>query len=152
MAHSRDLVPDRVLKAPRTTIWRRRSEPALLERWFRPAPWRCAKAEMELRPGGRFHTAMAGPNGEESDNSSVFLDVAAGERLVFTDAYVTAWEPSHKPLMTVTITLADAPGGACYLARAAHWLDEDRTAHREMGFEQGWGKAADRLEALAASR
>ena len=151
MADARALALDRVLKAPRAAIWRCWSEPALLERWFCPSPWRCARAEIELRAGGRFRTAMNGPNGEEIDSTGVFLEIAPGERLVFTDAYVEAWEPSPKPFMTATIALADAPGGTRSLARAAHWREEDRKAHEATGFREGWGKCADQLEKLGAS-
>ncbi|HEX9184072.1 MAG TPA: SRPBCC domain-containing protein [Burkholderiales bacterium] len=37
-----------------------------------------------------------------------------------------------------------------YTARARHWTKEDREAHEKMGFHQGWGIAADQLEALVA--
>lgn len=151
MTQSRTLIFERALKAPRANIWRCWSEPDLLKLWFCPKPWRVSKARMELRPGGRFDTVMNGPAGEEVDNRGVFLDVVAGERLVFTDAFVSAWEPSEKPFMTVTVTLADAPGGTRYLARVVHWSEEDRKAHEAMGFEEGWGAAADQLEALAVT-
>jgi uncharacterized protein YndB with AHSA1/START domain len=32
-----------------------------------------------------------------------------------------------------------------------HWNAETRKEHEEMGFHEGWGKAADQLEALARS-
>lgn len=151
MNDSRDLTFDRVLKARRENIWRCWTEPALLEQWFCPKPWRATQAQMEPRPGGRFRTLMLGPDGEEMDNRGVFLDVAAGERLVLTDAYLSAWEPAREPFMTLTIALADAPGGTRYLVRAAHWSEADRKRHEEMGFEQGFAAAAAQLEALAAS-
>ena len=151
MDTSRDLVIERILKAPRAALWRCWSEPDLLRRWFCPEPWRVSEAQMELRPGGRFRTVMNGPNGEVVDSTGVYLDVAAGERLVFTDAFVKAWEPSQKPFMTATITLAEAAGGTRYVARAAHWSEADRKAHEEMGFMEGWGKVAGQLEAVAAS-
>lgn len=147
----RALVLDRVLAAPRAALWRCWSEPALIERWFCPAPWRCAKAEIDLRPGGLFRSVMRGPNGEEIDLTGVVLAVEPGAKLVFTDAYVAAWEPSGKPFMTATILLSDAPGGTRYVARAAHWSDADMKEHEKMGFHDGWGRAADQLEALAAS-
>lgn len=151
MPDDRTLTLDRVLAAPRAKVWRCWSEPKLIEHWFCPQPWRCARAEIELRPGGRFRTVMNGPNGEVVDSTGVVLDVAPGARLVFTDAYVEAWEPSPKPFMTAMVTLADAPGGTRYIARAAHWSAADRKAHEEMGFQEGWGRAADQLERLAAS-
>ena len=38
-ADDRTLVLDRHLDAPRAALWRCWAEPALLTRWFTPAPW-----------------------------------------------------------------------------------------------------------------
>jgi uncharacterized protein YndB with AHSA1/START domain len=40
-------------------------------------------------------------------------------------------------------------GKTRYTARARHWTAEAKTEHEAMGFHEGWGKAADQLEALA---
>ena len=69
---------------------------------------------------------------------------------MFTDAYTKAWEPSAKPFMTAVVTFEDAGNGKCkYTAVAHHWNAEDKATHEKMGFHEGWGKAADQLEALA---
>jgi uncharacterized protein YndB with AHSA1/START domain len=47
---------------------------------------------------------MRGPDGNEFSNAGVYLEVLRNERLVFTDAYTKAWEPSQKPFMTVILT------------------------------------------------
>lgn len=80
----------------------------------------------------------------------VYLEVVPNERLVFTDAYVTAWEPSAKPLMTVILTFEDEGGKPRYTARVRHWSVADREAHEKMGFHQGWGLCTDPLTALTA--
>jgi uncharacterized protein YndB with AHSA1/START domain len=94
---------------------------------------------------------MQGPDGEEMPMRGVYLDVVPDERLVFTDAYTEAWLPSEKPFMTATIALADEGGGTRYAARVLHWTAADREEHEKMGFHEGWGIAADQLEALARS-
>ena len=38
----RELVLNRLLKAPRAALWRCWTEPALLKQWFCPAPWTIA--------------------------------------------------------------------------------------------------------------
>lgn len=120
--------------------------------WFTPSPWRTTAAVIDLRPGGTFSTTMEGPSGERMQNPGVILEVIPEERLVFTDAYVDAWTPSEKPFMTGIVTISDAEGGGTdYLARVRHWSAADCKAHEEMGFHDGWGKAAEQLEALAAS-
>ena len=80
----------------------------------------------------------------------VYLEVVPNERLVFTDAYVTAWEPSAKPFMTVLLTFEDEGGKPRYTARVRHWSVADREAHEKMGFHQGWGLCTDQLTALTA--
>jgi hypothetical protein len=75
--------------------------------------------------------------------------VVKNEKLVFTDAYTRAWEPSAKPFMTAIVTFADEGGKTRYTARALHWTAEDRKTHEDMGFHQGWGQCADQLAALA---
>lgn len=146
----RALVLERLLDAPREAVWRCWTQAGLLRRWFAPAPWEVVHAVVDPRSGGLFETRMRGPAGEEVGAPGVFLEVRPPERLVFTDAYVRAWEPSGKPFMTVTIALDDPGGGrTLYTARAMHWSADDRRAHEEMGFQAGWGRCADQLERVA---
>ena len=146
---ARELVLSRRLDASPAAVWRCWTEPALLTRWFTPAPWRTVAAEVDLRPGGIFATTMRGPDGREFANLGVFLEVARGRRLVFTDAYAPGWLPADQPFMTAIVDLAEEGGGTAYRARALHWTEEARDRHAAMGFHAGWSGAADQLEALA---
>lgn len=143
------LVLERTLAVPRAKVWRCWTEPALLVQWFCPKPWGVSEAVMELRAGGRFFTHMVGPNCEQVPNEGVYLEVVPGAKLVFTDAFQAGWVPA-KPFMVGEITLADTPDGHThYVARARHWSAEDKAQHEAMGFQEGWGAAADQLLALA---
>jgi uncharacterized protein YndB with AHSA1/START domain len=104
---------------------------------------------MDLRPGGSTNVTMEGPDGQRVENPGVYLDVVPNEKLVFTDAFTSAWVPSAKPFMVGIIELSDEDGGTRYVARALHWTAEDKETHEKMGFHEGWGVAADQLEALA---
>lgn len=148
--NARELTLTRTLDAPRAAVWRCWTEPELLKQWFAPKPWTTAVAEMDVRPGGACLMVMRGPDGAESRNPGVYLEVVPREKLVFTDAYTKAWQPSEKPFMTAVITLADAgQGKTAYSARVLHWTAADREAHEKMGFHEGWGRCTDQLEALA---
>jgi uncharacterized protein YndB with AHSA1/START domain len=94
---------------------------------------------------------MRGPDGNDLLNRGVYLEVVKNERLVFTDAYTEAWEPSPKPFMTVILTFEDAAGKTRYTARVRHWTVADRETHEKMGFHEGWGRCADQLAALVAN-
>jgi uncharacterized protein YndB with AHSA1/START domain len=149
-AHDRELVLARILDAPREAVFRCWIEPALIVQWFTPPPWKTIHAEIDPRAGGSSFVIMQGPNGEEIPNRGIYLEVVPNERLVFTDAYTAAWDPSQKPFFTCILTFEDAGNGKTrYIARARHWLAEDKKAHEEMGFHDGWGLATEQLEALA---
>jgi uncharacterized protein YndB with AHSA1/START domain len=146
-----ELVLTRHIKAPRHNLFRCWTEPGLQKQWFAPRPYVVTVAETDLRAGGASLIVMRGPDGLEIPCPGVYLEVVKDERLVFTDAYTKAWEPSAKPFMTAIITFADEDGGTRYTARALHWTAEDKAAHEKMGFHQGWGLCADQLAALAAT-
>jgi uncharacterized protein YndB with AHSA1/START domain len=146
----RELVLTRLIDAPREKLYRCWTEPALLKQWFAPLPWTTPEAQMDVRPGGSSLIVMRGPDGTEMPNRGVYLEVVPNEKLVFTDAYTSAWEPSERPFMTVILTFEDEDGKTRYTARARHWTVENREMHEKMGFETGWGLCADQLAALAS--
>ena len=147
----RELVLSRLIDAPREKLFRAWTEAELLKQWFAPLPWTTPHTELDVRPGGANLVVMRGPDGNDFPNRGVYLEVVANERLVFTDAYTQAWEPSAKPFMTVILTFEDEGGKTRYTARVLHWAIADREAHEKMGFHEGWGQCTDQLAALAAS-
>lgn len=145
-----ELTLARIIGAPREAVYRCWTEPELIKHWFTPRPWTTPVVEVDVRPGGTSRIVMRGPEGEEFPSEGVYLEVVPGRKLVFTDAYTRAWQPSAKPFMTGIITFGHAGGGRTdYRARVVHWSAEDRVRHEEMGFHEGWAKATDQLEALA---
>lgn len=147
----RELVLTRLIGAPRAAVWRCWTEPALLTQWFTPPPWKTVRAALDVRPGGSSLVIMQGPEGEEFPSPGVYLEVIPDEKLVLTDAYTAAWNPSEKPFMTLILTFEDEAGGTRYTARARHWSIADRKAHEDMGFHDGWGTTTDQLQQLAAT-
>jgi uncharacterized protein YndB with AHSA1/START domain len=147
-ASDRELVLTRLIDAPREKLFRAWTEPELMKQWFTPRPWTTPVIEVDLRPGGSNLIVMRGPDGTEFPNRGVYLEIVKNERLVFTDAYTKAWEPSEKPFFTGIITFEDEGGKTRYTARALHWTVADREAHEKMGFHEGWGLCADQLAEL----
>jgi uncharacterized protein YndB with AHSA1/START domain len=147
----RELVLTRLIDAPREKLYRAWTDAELLKRWFAPKPWTTPHAELDVRPGGASLVVMRSPGGNDMPCPGVYLEVVPNQRLVFTDAYTSAWQPSQKPFMTVILTFEDEGGKTRYTARVRHWTVADREAHEKMGFHQGWGQCADQLAALAAT-
>lgn len=147
-----ELVLMREIDAPREKIFRAWTDPELLKQWFCPKPWGVSHAELDVRTGGSSVIVMNGPNGEVVDNRGVYLEVVPNEKIVFTDAFKTAWIPSEKPFMTGIVLLEPLGDGRTkYTAVARHWTEEDKKTHEAMGFHEGWGAATDQLAALVAT-
>jgi uncharacterized protein YndB with AHSA1/START domain len=157
MADHEDLVLEKVLDAPRDLVWRAWTTPELLRQWWAPRPYETPECEMELRPGGRFHTRMTGPDGFDFSGTGCFLEIVEGERIVWTSALGPGFRPQDRiedcggfPF-TCLLTLEDAGEGRTrYRAVALHRNAADRETHEKMGFHEGWGQCADQLGEVAA--
>ena len=144
-----DLSFTRVLAAPRRLIWECWTRPEHIPHFFIPVPHKVTAVDIDLRVGGRFDTTFD-VDGHVIENRGVYLEVVPEERLVFTDAYSEGWKPAPEPFLTAILLFADAPdGGTTYTAIARHRSPEQRDVHEKMGFFEGWGTAADQLEAYA---
>lgn len=149
----RELVLTRDVDIPREKIFQAWTRPELMKQWFVPRPWTLSKAETDVRPGGASLIVMRSPDGQEFPNQGVYLEVVPNEKLVFTDAYTSAWVPSANPFMTVTLTFDDLGGGRTrYTARVLHWTEENRKKHEEMGFFPGWNQCLDQLVELMSAK
>jgi uncharacterized protein YndB with AHSA1/START domain len=145
----RDLILTRIIDAPREKIFKAWTDPELMKQWFTPKPWTAPRIETDVRTGGSSLVVMRSPEGQEFPMHGVYLEVVPNEKLVFTDAFTKAWQPSDKPFMTVVITLDDLGGGKTrYTSVCKHWTDADREAHEKMGFHGGWAICAEQLAAL----
>jgi uncharacterized protein YndB with AHSA1/START domain len=106
---------------------------------------------LEQAPGGRFFTDMILPDGGAHRVEMMIMCVDAGQRLVFTDLMTAGFRPVAEPMFgfAAEIALAEAAGGTSYSATARHARAPDASRHRETGFHEGWGRAAEQLAALA---
>lgn len=141
-----ELSVERRIDAPPEHVWRVMTE--RFEEWFCPRPWRAEARELDWRPGGRSLIVMHGPNGEEVPNEGVFLAVEPNRRFVFTDAFTAGWHPAG-PFIVGVFEIEPSGRATHYRASARHWTQEAMERHRGMGFEAGWGAAADQLKAIA---
>lgn len=141
-----DLTISRVIRAPRSAVWSAWSNPDSFAQWWIPEPALCKVVEMDLRPGGALTTLMSENGGAFTPHlNACFLDIAEGERIVFTNALVGGWRPAEQAFMTAIITMRDHPEGTDYFAHVMHKDSADRNMHAEMGFYDGWGTVAAQL-------
>lgn len=153
-----DLVLERYIDVPPELVWSAWTEPEHLKQWFTPAPWKTVDCTIDLRPGGKFHTTMQSPEGQNFPNAGCYLDVVPNQKLVFTNAL----EPGYRPagptsadakecaeiLFTAVVTITVKGKGSQYKVIAMHGDEDNRKRHEEMGFHHGWGAALDQMVAL----
>ena len=144
-----ELVLVREFDAPREKIFKAWTDPVLMKEWFVPRPWTLSDVKVDVRPGGSNLIVMRSPEGQEFPNRGVYLEIVENEKIVFTDAFTSAWVPSEKPFFVGIILLEDLGNGRTkYTAKARHWTAADKEQHEQMGFHEGWGKCADQLAEL----
>jgi uncharacterized protein YndB with AHSA1/START domain len=103
----------RVLRAPPGEVFAAWTDPALLERWWTGVGgWVDAKADVDLRVGGRYHLSMRDERGAQHGVLGVYTEVVPAERLVFT----WSWENDPSVMRgsegsLVDVVLRDAPDG-----------------------------------------
>jgi uncharacterized protein YndB with AHSA1/START domain len=154
-----DLVLERTLNAPRHIVWMALTTPEHIKKWWAPRPYQTPEVEIDLKPGGIFRMRMTGPDGFDTGmgGAGCVLDVAEGQRVVWTSALGPGWRPNTPGpadcggfLFTAIMSLEDtADGKTHYRAIAKHKDATDAETHEKMGFHEGWGTCADQLGEVA---
>ena len=141
-----ELKVTRFIAAPPAKVWDIMANRQ--EEWWCPAPWRIEMLAQERHAGGRSAMIMRGLDGQEMPQEGIFLEWTEGKRFVTTDAVNADFEPAG-PFMVGIWEIEPEGDGTRYTARARHWSEETMQQHADMGFEEGWGKCAEQLAALA---
>ena len=149
-----DLVLERTVDVAPELVWRAWTTPELVVRWFAPRPWSTVECEIDLQPGGAFHTTMRSPEGQEFPSTGCILVVEQSRTLVFTSALGPGFRPQPANdgfPFTAVIRIEPDGDGTRYTATAVHADGATRKQHEEMGFAEGWGTALDQLVEVAGS-
>lgn len=101
-AADREIITTRVIDAPRELVFKAWTDPNHLMHWWGPKGFTNTFHEFDLKPGGAWRFVMHGPDGDNYENESVFVEVVTPERIVFQ--HVSA------PRFRVTATFADQAG------------------------------------------
>jgi uncharacterized protein YndB with AHSA1/START domain len=80
----RELVITRVVDAPRELVWQAMTQAQHVAQWWGPRGFTTTIEEMDVRPGGVWKHVMHGPDGANYPNASVFTEVVAPERIVYS--------------------------------------------------------------------
>ncbi len=138
-------------------IWEGWTNPTILMKWFCPQPWKVVECDIDLRPGGSFRTVMQSPEGERTpEDAGTFLLIEPYQRLIWTNSLGPNFRPKPNSnnqhlgfFFVVDLILSPLTNGSTrYSATVMHQDEASRSAHEEMGFQEGWGVALDQLVEL----
>lgn len=152
-----EIVITRAFDAPRERLWQAWTDPAMLKRWWGPAGFTAPEWKLDLRVGGRYLYCMRSPDGQDFWGAGAYREIAAHERLVFTDAFADA-EGNEVPAshygmagdwpeeLLVTLGFEESDGKTTLTLRHAGIPAGE---HREM-CAGGWNESLDKLAAAIA--
>src|SRR5580658_6148894 len=139
----REIVMTRTFDAPRHLVFEAWTQPEHVARWW---GWRDSTlpvCEIDLRPGGAWRFVLRKPDGQEYPFKGVYREIAAPERLVYTECFD---EPSAgSPEWLSTVTFEEHDGRTKVTAVSLHKSREARDAHLKAGMEAGAANTLDRL-------
>lgn len=146
-----DLVIERVIRAPRSSVWNAWTDPGLFAQWWIPEPYACRVDYFAAKSGGGFVTQMSEDGATFVPHmDAAFLVVAHEHRLVFSNAVDSTLRPANPMPVSVTgeVTLSDHPEGTLYRIVARHGDAQARATHDELGLREGWTFVTEQLATL----
>lgn len=135
----------RVLRAPRSLVFRALTEPGELAKWWGPNGFTAPSVDFDPRVGRSYRIAMQPPEGEVFYLTGEFREVEPPARLVYT----FRWEdPTPDDRETVVTLSLQELGDDTELdfAQGTFATEERRALH-----EEGWTNSFDKLEELMSS-
>jgi uncharacterized protein YndB with AHSA1/START domain len=138
----RTLSVERTYPAPPARVFAAFADAGTKRRWFaEDAGFEVDEFALDFRVGGFERTRFRAVGGGPGRNDTLFLDIVAGERIVFAYA-LNAGEVRTSAALTTVELAADGGGTRLLLTEQVAFLDGvDGTAGRE----RGWGGLLDRL-------
>ena len=82
MSDDRTVLNQRIVPYTREQIFKAWTDPELLAQWWGPNGFTNTFHTFELKPGGKWHFTMHGPDGTDYENLCVFEEIVAPERVV----------------------------------------------------------------------
>jgi uncharacterized protein YndB with AHSA1/START domain len=169
MADKKQVIIDRVFKAPVERVWQAWTDPELVKKWWGPEGFTAPSVKSDLRVGGKYVYAMHGAAGTEFDkdmySGGEFVEIVPNQKLVVTDYFCdeagnkVAPSEAGMPIAdfpeesTVTVLFADQGDGTTKLSivYAEPETDAQWEAMLKSGMNEGWQSSLNKFEAVVTS-
>ncbi len=161
-ASEKSFVITRVCNASRERVWRAWTEREALAQWWGPKGCGIEVVALDVRPGGLFHYSMAMPDGSKWWGRFAYREIAAPERIVFTNSFSDAQGgvtrapfSANWPLEILNVLTLTEESGKTVLrleGRPVNPSEEERAMFEGMfaSMNQGFGGTFEQLEVYLA--
>ena len=145
IARTFDATPAQVFKA-----W---TDPDAIKQWWGPRTWPTVYCTIDLRVGGVWHYCMRSTeNGQESWGKATYDEIAAPDRLAYTDAFSDKDGNTFPPVSRTSMRFI-ADGNKTRVESIAAWdSPADLKTVLEMGMIEGMTETQDRLVEYLATQ
>jgi len=124
----------RRIKAPPSKVWAAITQPDHMIQWWGPDAGPTLRADVDVRPGGRFNVVFRLLNGEEHNPTGIYREVIPERKLAFT------WDLPGERASLVTFLLEPTDEGTELTLLHEHLPEAERESH-----ERGWSGLLDKL-------
>jgi uncharacterized protein YndB with AHSA1/START domain len=135
-------------KAERPAVWDAFTKAAILDQWWGPTPWRCETAYQRFEPGGHWHYAMIGPEGDKAWGRMNYYAIDYPESFDMQDIFSDEQGGMHPdlPRSKGKVVFKETEQGTRVDFIMDYETVEGLQQVVEMGFEEGISMCFDQLE------
>jgi uncharacterized protein YndB with AHSA1/START domain len=99
----------REIAAPPALVWAAWTDPSRVTHWWGPEGFSTTTRSHDLRPGGKWHFTMHGPDGTDYGNRVVFETIEPARLLAYT--HYAAGDPDDKPHFRARVAFEPTASG-----------------------------------------
>lgn len=143
----------RKFAASRQRVWDAWTQPAILDNWWAPRPWKTNTVSMDLKDGGKWLYYMQGPDGTKSYCVVTFKKVHPIDTFSSNDAFCDEQGNINDdfPAMDWDVTFSEDGNDATEVSVHIKFGSRaDMEKIIEMGFSEGFTMANGNLDELLA--
>jgi uncharacterized protein YndB with AHSA1/START domain len=77
----------RIFNAPSEKVWKAWTKPENYKLWWGPENFTCPVANIDFRVGGKIHSCMRSPDGNEFWTMGIYKEIIPLKKIVVTDSF-----------------------------------------------------------------
>ena len=146
------LIINRTFNLPVSKVWHAWSDAESCKKWWGPKDFTCPSCTIDFRAGGKYLSAMSGPDGKVFWSTGVYKEIVQEKKLVCTDSFsddkgnvidaAGLGMPGNWPLECVVTVIFEEDGEKTKLQ--LHHVGIPAEMHDDCTI--GWQQSFDKLE------